>query len=206
MIIQRSKLQLTSRHNLWLGALVVTLNLLAWVSILLTAPEPYVVEPIRDREVVELLDHIRSGDHSGEEWQVSLTELEAEQTITWYLHRYPQIPFAHPRVEITPDYVAGEGDATIAGLRVHVGGKARITLSEGLPEVEIIALSLPVPGPIGKRLKMKFRSNSAAPMPCRFAFRRPSGAMARLSFEELYVNSPSKKSSYHFVRAFSNTE
>ncbi|MCB9076472.1 MAG: hypothetical protein H6631_02670 [Anaerolineaceae bacterium] len=171
MIIQRSKLQLTSRHNLWLGALVVTLNLLAWVSILLTAPEPYVVEPIRDREVVELLDHIRSGDHSGEEWQVSLTELEAEQTITWYLHRYPQIPFAHPRVEITPDYVAGEGDATIAGLRVHVGGKARITLSEGLPEVEIIALSLPVPGPIRQAIEdeIQIQLRRADALPVRFS-------------------------------------
>jgi len=44
-----------------------------------------------------------------------LTELEAEQTITWYLQRSPQIPFAHPRIKITPDYVNGEGDATHSG-------------------------------------------------------------------------------------------
>jgi len=145
--MNRLRRTLLKRPNFWIAAAIVIANLVAWTN--LTAPEPYVVEPIRDPEVVELLDYIRSGDHSGEEWEVTLTTLEAEQTITWYLHRYPQIPFAHPQLEITPDYIAGEGDATIAGLRVHVGGKARVTLSEeGLPQVQILALSLPIPGPI----------------------------------------------------------
>jgi hypothetical protein len=146
--MKRLKLFRHPHLNFWIGFALVASNLFAWVGVLFAAPEPHVVEPIRDAEVVELLDYIRSGDHAGETWQVTLTELEAEQTITWYLHRYPQIPFAHPQVEITPDYVAGEGDATIAGLRAHVGGKARITLDEGLPQVEILTLSLPVPGPI----------------------------------------------------------
>jgi len=135
--------------NFWIAVTIIGANLVAWGSLLLAGSAPYVVAPIRDSEVVELLEYIRSGDHSGERWQVTLTELEAEQTITWYLHRYPQIPFAHPRVIITPDYVIGEGDATIAGLRVHVWGKARVSVAEnGLPVVEILELSLPVPGPI----------------------------------------------------------
>ncbi len=143
-----------SRLNFWVAAVIITINLLAWASILLAASEPYVVDPVRDPEVVALLEYIRSGDHSGETWEVTLSELEAEQTITWYLQRYPQIPFAHPRIEITPNYVAGEGDATIAGLRVHVGGKARVTLSDGgLPQVDILELSLPVPGPIREAIE-----------------------------------------------------
>jgi len=137
---------------------------------LLAAPEPYIVEPVRDPEVVALLEYIRSGNHSGEEWEVTLSTLEAEQTITWYLKRYPQIPFAHPKVEITPDYVAGEGDATIAGLRVHVGGKARITLSDGLPQVEILELSLPVPGPIREAIEreIQVQLRRADRLPVRF--------------------------------------
>src|SRR5574340_192128 len=126
--------------NFWIAAALVAVNLYVWADALLAAPAPYTVEPIRDPEVVELLDYIGSGQHAGEAWQVTLTELEAEQTITWYLQRYPQIPFAHPRVRITPEYVSGEGDATIAGLRLHVAGKARVTLSEGLPVVEILDL------------------------------------------------------------------
>jgi hypothetical protein len=139
--------------NLFVAIVVVSLNVMAWANLMATRTAPYVVEPRRDREVVALLDYIRTGEHSGEEWEVTLTALEAEQTITWYLQRYPQIPFDHPQIEITPDHVSGEGDATIAGLRVHVGGRARITLVDGLPQVEILQLSLPVPGPIRKALE-----------------------------------------------------
>lgn len=157
------------RSNFWIAAIIVVANLIAWTN--LTAPEPYVVEPIRDPEVVELLDYIRSGDHSSEEWEVTLTTLEAEQTITWYLNRYPQIPFAHPQLEITPDYIAGEGDAIIAGLRVHVGGKARVMLSkEGLPVVEILELSLPIPGPIREAIenRIELELQRADRLPVRF--------------------------------------
>lgn len=149
---------------------LIVANLLAWANTLLTTSEPYVVEPIRDPEIVALLDYIRSGDHAGETWEVTLTELEAEQTITWYLQRYPKIPFEHPDVEITPDYVAGEGDATIAGLRVHVGGKARITLANGLPIVDILELSLPVPGPIREAIEneIQIQLQRADQLPVRF--------------------------------------
>lgn len=159
-----------NRLNMWVAAVLIGANLFAWAGLLLAAPEPYVVAPVRDPEVVALLAYIRSGDHAGESWEVTLTELEAEQTVTWYLHRYPQIPFAHPQIQITPDYVAGEGDATIAGLRVQVGGKARITLHEGLPVVEILELSLPVPGPIRQAIEAEIQRQlrRADRLPVRF--------------------------------------
>jgi hypothetical protein len=157
--------------NFWIAFCLILTNLFAWVSILLAAPEPYIVEPIRDPEVVALLDHIRSGNHSGETWEVTLSELEAEQTVTWYLQRYPQIPFAYPNIEITPDYVAGEGDATIAGLRVHVGGKARVKLVEGLPQVEILELSIPLPTSIRKAIEneIQVQLRRADRLPVRFS-------------------------------------
>jgi len=159
-----------NRLNFWVGSAVLVMNLFAWAGLLLAAPEPYVVDAVRDPEVVELLEYIRSGEHSGEEWKVTLTTLEAEQTITWYLQRYPQIPFAHPNIEITPDYVSGEGDATIAGLRVHVGGKARVNLVDGLPKVEILELSLPVPGPIKEAIEneIEVQLQRADQLPVRF--------------------------------------
>jgi hypothetical protein len=161
---------LFKRLNFWIAAMLVAANLYAWASVLSAASAPYVVEPIRDPEIVTLLEYIYSGQHSGEAWQVTLTELEAEQTITWYLRRYPQIPFAYPRVKITPDYIGGEGDATIAGLRVHVGGKARITLANGLPMVDILELSLPIPGPIRQALQDEIQAQlrRAELLPVRF--------------------------------------
>lgn len=155
--------------NLLLALGLSGASLYAWVVWWSPVP-PYEVEPIRAPEVVVLLDHIREGGHSGETWEVTLTELQAEQTITWYLKRYPQIPFAHPRVEIAPDYLAGEGDATIAGLRVHVGGRVRITLVDELPQVQILELSLPLPGPVRQALEDEIRVQlrRAAALPVRF--------------------------------------
>jgi hypothetical protein len=147
---------------------LIVANLYAWAA--LAAPAPHIVDPIRDLEIETLLEYIHSGKRSGETWQVTLTELEAEQTITWYLQRYPQIPFEHPDIEITPNYVSGEGDATIAGLRIHVGGKAHITLSGGLPQIEILELSLPVPGPIRQAIEAEIQRQlqRADALPVRF--------------------------------------
>jgi hypothetical protein len=146
-----------ANQNFWIATALIAANLFACGTVLLPSEPPYIVEPIRDPEIVTLLDYIRSGDHSGEKWQVTLSELEAEQTITWYLQRYPQIPFEYPQIEITSDYIAGEGDATIAGLRVHVGGKARVTLEDGIPIVEILELSLPVPGSIREAIEAEIQ-------------------------------------------------
>ncbi len=158
------------RINIWIALALVAANLFTWARLLLNAPEPYLVDPIRDPEVVALLDYIYSGEHSGETWEVTLTELEAEQTITWYLHKYSQIPFAHPQIEITPDYVGGEGDALISGLRVHVGGKAGVTLKDGLPVVEILELSLPLPAPIRDAIEheIQVQLQRAGLLPVRF--------------------------------------
>ncbi len=159
-----------NRLNFWIAAILIAANLYIWASVLSNAQKPYVVDPVRDPEIETLLDYIRSGSHSGENWEITLTELEAEQTITWYLHRYPQIPFEHPKVTIRPDYVAGEGDATIAGLRVHVSGKARIALANGLPVVDILELSLPIPGPIRRAIENEIQSQlqRAELLPVRF--------------------------------------
>ena len=65
----------------------------------------------------------------------------------------------------------GEGDASITGLRIHVGGKARITIDEdGLPVVDILELSLPVPGPIreGIEREIQVQLRRADLLPVRF--------------------------------------
>jgi hypothetical protein len=157
--------------NVLIAVLLVAVNAWAWVSAAAAIVKPYEVEAVRDPEVAQLLDYIHTGSHSGEAWQVTLTEGEAEQTITWYLKRYPQIPFAHPRIRMTPDWVSGEGDAVIAGLRVHVGARVRITLVDGLPRVEILDLSLPLPGPVRAALEqeLQVQLKRADQLPVRFS-------------------------------------
>jgi hypothetical protein len=143
--------------NRWIATALILLNVYMWVLAVQSAFKPYIVEPIRDPEVVALLEYIDSGEHSGETWQVNLTELEAEQTITWYLQKYPQIPFEHPNITITPDYVGGEGDVTITGVRIHVSGKASVTLKDGLPVVKILEMNLPLPASIRNRIEQEIQ-------------------------------------------------
>jgi hypothetical protein len=141
--------------NVWIAAILIAVNLYVWAGTMLAASAPYVVDAVRAPQIVALLEHIQSGNRSGEAWEVSMTDLEAEQTVTWYLQRYPQIPFEHPRVRMTPDSITGDGDATIAGLRIHVGGKVRVTLKDGLPVVQILELNLPLPPPIRAALEQE---------------------------------------------------
>lgn len=98
------------------------------------------------------------------------TELEAEQTITWYLERWPQIPFAHPKIEITPGYLTAAGDVTFAGIQVHVRGRGKITLRAGLPEIQILDLSIPLPAPLRRSLENELGSQirRAGELPVRF--------------------------------------
>jgi len=159
-----------ARLNFWVALGLILANLFVWARLLLAVTNPHVVEPIMDPEVRALLDYIRSGEHSGETWEVTLTELEAEQTITWYLDRYPQIPFAYPQVDITPDSVSGEGDVLITGLHIHVSGEARVTLKDGLPVVEILDLSLPLPASMKDAIEreVQVQLRRAERLPVRF--------------------------------------
>ena len=159
-----------TRLNLWIATGLVVANLFTWATILLAVSEPYVVDPIMDPEIRELLNYIRSGEHSGETWEITLTELEAEQTITWYLNRYPQIPFAYPHVTITPNSVSGEGDVIITGLHLHVTGKARVTLKDGLPVIQILDLNLPLPASVKESIEheIQVQLQRAERLPVRF--------------------------------------
>jgi hypothetical protein len=145
------------RWNLFIGITVVLANLYAWAGLLTAITDPHVVAPAMDPEVRALLDYIHSGEHSGEQWTVTMSELEAEQTITYYLNRYPQIPFAYPQVEISSDSIAGEGDVLLTGLHIHVSGEAWVTLKDGLPVVEILDLSLPLPDSIREAIEQEIQ-------------------------------------------------
>ncbi len=158
------------RWNGVLAVLFIMANIAAIVQVFASAVPPHIVEAIRDPEVEQLLTYINSGEHSGETWQVNLTQLEAEQTITWYLKKYPQIPFAYPVVKITPDYINGEGDVLLGGLRIHVGARVSVTLKDGLPVVKIISLTLPFPKNVQDQVEQEIQRQlkRAELLPVRF--------------------------------------
>ena len=61
-------------------------------------------------------------------------------------------------------------DVIITGLHFHVSGEARITLEDGLPVVEILDLSLPLPGSMNDTIEQEIQRQlrRAELLPVRF--------------------------------------
>jgi hypothetical protein len=128
--------------NLWIVLALLAANGLAW-ALTFTAGEPaHVVEPKLDPDLADLRERLLEGTHHGEPFEATITNLEAEQTITWYLDRYPSVPFRHPRVMIHPDGIEVWGEAHVAGLRVGLEGQANIVLHEGVPVTTVEHLGM----------------------------------------------------------------
>lgn len=144
--------------NLWILALLLMANGVAWASALAPGEEVRVVEPRLESDLADLRERLIEGGHSGEPFTVVVTNQEAEEMIAWYLDRHPRIPFANPRVEIHTDVIEAWGEANVAGLRVGLHGRARIVLQDGVPVVTVEDLGmagLSVPGFVRRRIQQE---------------------------------------------------
>jgi hypothetical protein len=145
------------RPNLWIVALLLIANGLAWASAL--APgEVRIIEPRLEPDLAALRERLIEGGHSGEPFTVVVTNQEAEETIAWYLDRHPRVPFANPHVEIHPHVIDARGEANVAGLRVGLHGRAQIVLQDGVPVVTVKDLGmagLSVPGFVRQRIQQE---------------------------------------------------
>ena len=123
--------------SLWLALVLLVANGAAWAYAL--APEGPAVEvsPRLEPGLADLRDRLREGGHSGEPFNLEITDQEAAETIAWYLDGRPNIPFGEPVVTITAGGVAARGVAEIAGLQVGLSGEAAIELVDGVPIVTL---------------------------------------------------------------------
>jgi hypothetical protein len=130
------------RASLLFALLLIAANAAAWVYAL--APQDSIVEvdPQLEPDLADLRRRLIEGGHSGATFGVEVTDLEAAQTITWYLSNHPRIPFRSPQVSITPGGIEARGVAEIAGLRVPLRGTARIVLHDGVPDVTLVDLDV----------------------------------------------------------------
>jgi hypothetical protein len=128
--------------NLWIVVALLVANGLAWSLTVAAREPPYVAEPKLDPELADLRERIIEGTHHGEPYEITLTNLEAEQGIAWFVNRHPSIPFRYPRVQIHPDGVEVGGEAHMAGLRVGVEGRAGVALRDGVPIITVQHLGM----------------------------------------------------------------
>jgi hypothetical protein len=142
--------------SFWLALVLLVANGAAWAYALAPKGPAVVVEPRMAPSIAGLRDRLAEGGHSGEPFNIEVTEQEAAETIAWYLSRHPRIPFREPQVIITPDGVSAKGVAEIAGLRVGLTGRAAIQLRDGVPLVTLEDLDVAgvaVPGFVQDRIQ-----------------------------------------------------
>jgi hypothetical protein len=142
--------------SFWIAFLLLAANGVAWIYALAPEDAPFSIEPRLEPDIANLRQRLLEGGHSGEPFQLQVTDQEAAETIAWYLARHPSIPFRQPQVNIQPDGIEARGAAEIAGLRVGLMGRAAIELQHGVPYVTLEDLDVAgvaIPGFVRSRIQ-----------------------------------------------------
>lgn len=124
-------------------------NVLAWTVALRPAGPLYQAQPILESDLADLRERLIEGGHSGESFELHITDQEAAETIAWFLDRHPQVPFRYPRIAFHPGEIEAWGMATVLGLELSIHGRATMQLEDGVPIVRLTELGVagaPVPG------------------------------------------------------------
>jgi hypothetical protein len=140
--------KLLSPINLYIALALLAANGLAWAAALAPSGPAYVAEPVLEPSLDDLRIRLREGGHSGERFDLSVTDQEAAESIAWFLSNHPEIPFRHPRIAFHPGVVEAWGEAEVLGLRLSIHGQATMVLENNIPVVTLTALGVagaPVP-------------------------------------------------------------
>ena len=147
--------------NFWIALVLLIANGVAWTYALMPEGPAVEVQPALEPDIAELRDRLIEGGHSGEPFNLEVTNQEAAETIAWYLSRHPTIPFGEPQVIIRPDGVSAKGVAELAGLRVGLTGQAHVELRDGVPIVTLGNLDVAgvaIPGFVQDRIQAEIDS------------------------------------------------
>jgi len=139
--------RLRSPH-LYIALVLLLVNLLGWASALRPEGAAYQAEPVLEPDLADLRQRLREGGHSGETFELHITDQEAAETIAWFLQNHPEVPFRHPRIAFHPGEIEAWGEATVLGLRLAIHGRATMHLQDGVPIVRLTELGVagaPVP-------------------------------------------------------------
>lgn len=160
--------------NLWIALALLAANGLAWAGAFAPTGPTYTVEPVLEPSLADLHNRLREGSHSGERFELNVTDQEAANSIAWFLDNNPEIPFRDPRIAFHPGEVEAWGVATVAGVRLSIHGRATMRLENGIPVVRLTHLGVagaPVPGFILQMIQDEFYKQadlSNRPMPVVF--------------------------------------
>lgn len=135
--------------HLYIALILTVANILAWTVALRPAIPLYQAQPILEPDLADLRARLIEGGHSGETFELHITDREAADTIAWFLDRHSEVPFRDPQIAFHPGEIEAWGVATVLGLRLSIHGRATMRLEDGIPIVHLTQLGVagaPVPG------------------------------------------------------------
>jgi len=150
--------RILTSFNFWIALVLLAANGAAWAYALAPEGPAVEVEPRLEPDLAALRQKLNDGGHGGEPFTAEVTDLEAAETIAWYLEAHPNVPFRDPQVSIRPEGVTAEGVAEVLGLRIGLSGRAAILLRDGVPLVTLEDLhlaGLAVPGLVRDRIQVE---------------------------------------------------
>ena len=135
--------------NLWIALGLLIANGLTWATALASIGPSYIAEPILEPSLDNLRTRLIEGGHSGESFELHITDREAAESIAWAIEKNPEIPFSNPRTIIHPDAIEAWGEVEVLGLKLSIHIWATVVLEDGVPIFAVTSLEAagaPVPG------------------------------------------------------------
>jgi hypothetical protein len=94
-------------------------------------------EPRLIQELRQLREKARAGTHSGESFELTVTDEELDETLGWYAGREASAPFEEAKVRIRPEGIEVSGEASLGGFRARASGRVDVYLQDGVPRVAL---------------------------------------------------------------------
>jgi hypothetical protein len=94
------------------------------------------------RELAELREKVKAGTHQGESFELTVTDVELEETLAWYAARHAGSPLPEAKISIDSDGIGVSGDVELGGFRADITGRADAYLLDGVPTVSVIELRM----------------------------------------------------------------
>jgi len=128
--------------HLWIALGLVAINGLAWLSALGSSEPVCTTEPVLEPSLADMRERLIEGGHSGETFDLHVTDREAFNSIAWFLNNNPQVPFRHPCIAFHDQELEAWGETDVLGLRLSLYGRATMVLEDEVPVVTLTELSV----------------------------------------------------------------
>jgi hypothetical protein len=99
-------------------------------------------EPQLSEQLVQFMEKLKSGTHSGERFELALTDEELEEAVAWYSLEHSSFPLGDARMSIRADSIEISGEARLGSAHLPLTARADVSVNEGVPVIAVNEIRL----------------------------------------------------------------